>query len=598
MPIREVVNNAVMLVLTEVDLSERELKEMPEDLVMALKRDLLGQLETLKLQNNGLSSVADEVGRLEHLQVLLLEFNQLKETLNPALSGCRSLTLLDASHNQLTGIPEVLAEAWGRLSRLVLHHNLLSSLPSRLGQLSALTELDLHSNRLERLPGSLGQLSGLRILMADHNLITELPESVGMLSNLTFLSLNQNKLKSLPAELEGCKSLATVQLAANPRLSVLTLALSKLHRAGVLKTCTVDSEVVMAPEWRANVPDIVDFLRFAGHYKIAVNAKAHWQPNDTTDKCGQCRAQFSWMLRRHHCRVCGLVLCWECTDNAMMIEVLDSWSPSRVCGPCFKLIKASRGGVEASTKTPAASSSFTPTSSASNHSSNSMKSNNNIDNTSKPTTSSSTTTTTTTTTTTRTPDPSSSGAEGAAQFLLTADDRQSLSQDELKAKIEDTLQKIQLQVERKRRDAGNLRKLVGFYKNDPEGRSKVEEQLRQLEAEMDGLSNTADDLAFELTTLMVTMSPSHPSGSQTPSRHPGSSRPTSASELSSSTDSPSAKFIGRCRALYSYPKSDDGTLVFNEGDVMDIFNDDDPNWFFVALGDREGYVPSSWVQMI
>lgn len=38
-----------------------------------------------------------------------------------------------------------------------------------------------------------------------------------------------------------------------------------------------------------------------------------WQPDSDRDSCSRCRQVFSLLLRRHHCRLCGLVCCSHCT---------------------------------------------------------------------------------------------------------------------------------------------------------------------------------------------------------------------------------------------------------------------------------------------
>eukprot|EP00966_Prymnesium_polylepis_P249114 5759719-Prymnesium_polylepis.1 len=40
-----------------------------------------------------------------------------------------------------------------------------------------------------------------------------------------------------------------------------------------------------------------------------------WVPDAAASACMQCNTAFGMMLRRHHCRWCGLVLCKRCCSE-------------------------------------------------------------------------------------------------------------------------------------------------------------------------------------------------------------------------------------------------------------------------------------------
>ncbi|KAJ3215924.1 hypothetical protein HDU67_010155 [Dinochytrium kinnereticum] len=48
-------------------------------------------------------------------------------------------------------------------------------------------------------------------------------------------------------------------------------------------------------------------------------------------------------------------------------------------------------------------------------------------------------------------------------------------------------------------------------------------------------------------------------------------------------------------AIYDYHGSTDEELDFREGDVMEIINDENPDWWYVRNGDEEGYVPTTYI---
>jgi internalin A len=91
----------------------------------------------------------------------------------------------------------------------------LTSLPSTIGQLTALRKLDLRNNRLKRLSEVIGQLSGLEELYLYENQLTSLPESIGRLKSLAILGLSDNQLINLPSEIERLKGLKILFLSGN-----------------------------------------------------------------------------------------------------------------------------------------------------------------------------------------------------------------------------------------------------------------------------------------------------------------------------------------------------------------------------------------------
>ena len=52
----------------------------------------------------------------------------------------------------------------------------------------------------------------------------------------------------------------------------------------------------------------------------------------TPDTCGQCRLSFSTTVRRHHCRLCGGLFCYNCAPERQLAGANDS--ALRCCGSC------------------------------------------------------------------------------------------------------------------------------------------------------------------------------------------------------------------------------------------------------------------------
>ena len=44
-----------------------------------------------------------------------------------------------------------------------------------------------------------------------------------------------------------------------------------------------------------------------------------WVNDETTQKCGECLQEFTWFRRKHHCRACGRIFCYACTQHRIRL---------------------------------------------------------------------------------------------------------------------------------------------------------------------------------------------------------------------------------------------------------------------------------------
>jgi hypothetical protein len=58
-------------------------------------------------------------------------------------------------------------------------------------------------------------------------------------------------------------------------------------------------------------------------------------PDKAAKSCTGCKAAFTKMRRKHHCRSCGNVYCAECLPNRMMMPGM-SEKPVKCCAACFR----------------------------------------------------------------------------------------------------------------------------------------------------------------------------------------------------------------------------------------------------------------------
>ncbi|XP_068447352.1 FYVE and coiled-coil domain-containing protein 1 isoform X2 [Clinocottus analis] len=58
-----------------------------------------------------------------------------------------------------------------------------------------------------------------------------------------------------------------------------------------------------------------------------------WLVDKETTQCLGCQGQFTWWLRRHHCRLCGRIFCYYCSNNFVMTK--HSGKKERCCRDCY-----------------------------------------------------------------------------------------------------------------------------------------------------------------------------------------------------------------------------------------------------------------------
>ena len=73
-----------------------------------------------------------------------------------------------------------------------------------------------------------------------------------------------------------------------------------------------------------------------GAQQVAILIKNHfaliapvWVPDDFSKDCQKCGVPFTFLRRRHHCRLCGALVCNECSSNRKLIPTESK--PVRVC---------------------------------------------------------------------------------------------------------------------------------------------------------------------------------------------------------------------------------------------------------------------------
>jgi hypothetical protein len=81
--------------------------------------------------------------------------------------------------------------------------------------------------------------------------------------------------------------------------------------------------------------------------------ETHWESNDQALNCRRCHKWFTFLVRRHHCRKCGQIICNSCSQhrvylppshiihqpNSNLFEL--SSKPQRICDVCIQDVENS-----------------------------------------------------------------------------------------------------------------------------------------------------------------------------------------------------------------------------------------------------------------
>eukprot|EP01080_Neovahlkampfia_damariscottae_P011151 gene11151-3973_t len=79
-----------------------------------------------------------------------------------------------------------------------------------------------------------------------------------------------------------------------------------------------------------------------GEDLVKNNRKFYWIPDESALNCYDCRTPFTVFIRKHHCRVCGQIFCYQCSNFVVDGERWNYTGKVRCCSYCFKLTKGEK----------------------------------------------------------------------------------------------------------------------------------------------------------------------------------------------------------------------------------------------------------------
>ncbi|XP_005383519.1 PREDICTED: FYVE and coiled-coil domain-containing protein 1 isoform X2 [Chinchilla lanigera] len=84
-------------------------------------------------------------------------------------------------------------------------------------------------------------------------------------------------------------------------------------------------------------------------FQQKVSTVERWLGDTEATHCLDCKREFSWMVRRHHCRVCGRIFCYYCCNNYALTK--PGGRKERCCRACFRKFGEGPGSPSSSDST-------------------------------------------------------------------------------------------------------------------------------------------------------------------------------------------------------------------------------------------------------
>jgi hypothetical protein len=151
--------------------------------------ELADTLEILDLSRNALSSLPDDLPRLNKLHTIFCSDNQFTE-LPEVLGRCPQLSMVGFKANRIRKVSGKSLPP--KLRWLILTDNQVESLPSEIGNCAQLQKLMLAGNQLKTLPAKMAACSRLELIRLSANHLTELPAWLTSLPRLSWLAYAGN----------------------------------------------------------------------------------------------------------------------------------------------------------------------------------------------------------------------------------------------------------------------------------------------------------------------------------------------------------------------------------------------------------------------
>ena len=195
----------------------------------------------LDLTNYRLTVIPDNIGDLDELQYLTLNYNEF-DLIPESIGNLTKLKKLVVTGNIITSLPHSTGNLIS-LEVLAINNNELTSLPETIGGLQSIERLFLQNNNLESIPDRIGDLILLEWLLLNDNSLLSMPDNIANLESLLMLTLYNNELAFFPDTI--CKEDGEGNsFIINPNLTMFSVNNNILCEIPV---CLQDMDIVSRP---------------------------------------------------------------------------------------------------------------------------------------------------------------------------------------------------------------------------------------------------------------------------------------------------------------------------------------------------------------
>ena len=134
-----------------------------------------------------------------------------------------------------------------------------------------------------------------------------------------------NVVRVLLAEAAGVAKQTTKELTEGGRSSVASVGQSSATSMGPIASAPGGSA---RGSWTGRAS-------MSQQERKTADPRDHWMPDDGVDTCTRCNTtKFSLIVRKHHCRFCGQIVCDTCSERKAFYA--GSGTSERCCDPCFE----------------------------------------------------------------------------------------------------------------------------------------------------------------------------------------------------------------------------------------------------------------------
>lgn len=84
----------------------------------------------------------------------------------------------------------------------------------------------------------------------------------------------------------------------------------------------------------------------SGSFSMDSRLPEDWERDADVSFCNACSKRFTLLVRKHHCRNCGMIFCSECSQQRCKIVEKNYQTPVRVCARCHFALTSGEPEVE------------------------------------------------------------------------------------------------------------------------------------------------------------------------------------------------------------------------------------------------------------